>query len=50
MMIPLITKEHENIRYSSLWKREVRRDFCGEDTIIKSPQSPLCQRGVFSDQ
>jgi hypothetical protein len=20
-------KEHENIRYTSLWKREVRRDF-----------------------
>jgi hypothetical protein len=42
-------KEHQNIRYSSLWKREVRRDFCGEDIIIKSPLSPLCQRGVFSD-
>jgi hypothetical protein len=44
----LSTKEHENIRYSSLWKREVRRDFCGKDIIIKSPLSPLFQRGVFS--
>jgi hypothetical protein len=38
------------IRYSSLWKREVRRDFCGEDIIIKSPLSPLWKRGVFSRQ
>jgi hypothetical protein len=44
------TKEHENIRYSSLWKREDRRDFSGEDIIIKSPLSPLYQRGVFSGQ
>jgi hypothetical protein len=42
--------KHENIRYSSLWKREVRRDFCGEDIITKSPLSPLFQRGVFSER
>jgi hypothetical protein len=41
-------REHENIRYSSLWKREVRRDFYGEDIITKSPLSPLFQRRVFS--
>jgi hypothetical protein len=35
-------KGHEHIRYSSLWKREVRRDFCGEDIIAKSPLTPLC--------
>jgi hypothetical protein len=35
------TKGHENIRYSSLWKREVRRDFCGEDIIKKNLPSPL---------
>jgi hypothetical protein len=45
----LATQEHENIGYPSLWKREVRRDFCSEDTITKSPLSPLCQRGVFLD-
>jgi hypothetical protein len=32
-----LQKGHENIRYSSLWKREVRRDFCGGDIIEKSP-------------
>jgi hypothetical protein len=42
------TKEHENIRYPSLWKREVRRDFSDEDLIIKSPLSPLYQRGGTS--
>jgi hypothetical protein len=42
-------KERENVRYPSLWEREVRRDFCGEDIIIKSPLSPFYQRGVFSD-
>jgi hypothetical protein len=37
------------IRYSSLWKREGRRDFCGEDIIMKSPLPPLCQRVEFSE-
>jgi hypothetical protein len=41
-------REYENIKYSYLWKREVRRDFCGEEIITKSPLSPLFQRGVFS--
>jgi hypothetical protein len=49
-MNPRFEKEHENIKYSSLWKREVRRDFCGEDIITKSPLSPLFQRGVSSEQ
>jgi hypothetical protein len=41
-------KEHENIRYPSLWKREVRRDFCGEDIIIKiSPYLSFPKRGIF---
>jgi hypothetical protein len=31
-------KEHD----SSLWKREVRRDFYGRDIISKSPLTPLC--------
>jgi hypothetical protein len=35
-------KKHENIRYPSLWKREVRRDFYGEHIIAKSPLTPLC--------
>jgi hypothetical protein len=43
------TKKHENIRYSSLWKRKVRRDFSCVDIIIKSPLSPLCQEGYFRD-
>jgi hypothetical protein len=47
---PSVYKEDENIKYSSLWKRKVRRDFCGEEIITKSPLSPLFQRGVFSRQ
>jgi hypothetical protein len=43
----LSTKERENISYSSLWKREVRRDFCGEDTIIKSPLPLFAKEGYF---
>jgi hypothetical protein len=43
----LSTKERENISYSSLWKREVRRDFCGEDTIIKSHLPSLPKKGIF---
>jgi hypothetical protein len=42
--------EHKNTIYSSLWKREVRRDFSDRKLSIKSPLSPLFQRGVFSGQ
>jgi len=38
----------KNIRYSSLWKREVRRDFCVEDIIKKISLLPsLPKRGIF---
>jgi hypothetical protein len=41
------TEEHESTGYTSLWKREVRRDFYDDGMIKKSPLSPLYQRGVF---
>jgi hypothetical protein len=43
-----LTKEHENILLP-LWKRGIEGDFKINE-FIKSPLTPLCQRGVFSGQ
>jgi hypothetical protein len=37
-------------QYSSLWQREVRRDFYDKEIIHKSPLSPLFQRGVSPEK
>jgi hypothetical protein len=43
-----LTKGHENAMYSSLWKREVRRDFYDEEINHKiSPIPSLPKRGIF---
>ncbi|OGW43644.1 MAG: hypothetical protein A2Y66_08365 [Nitrospirae bacterium RBG_13_41_22] len=42
------TKGDENTIYSSLWQREVRRDFCNEEIIHKiSPIPSFLKRGIF---
>jgi hypothetical protein len=42
------TKGDENTIYSSLWQREVRRDFCDEEIIHKiSPIPSFPKRGIF---
>jgi hypothetical protein len=43
-----LTKENENM--FPLWKRGMKGDFKINGSIIKSPLTPLCQRGVFSGQ
>jgi hypothetical protein len=45
---PRLTKGHENIIFP-LWKRGMKGDFKINE-FIKSPLTPLCQRGVFSGQ
>jgi hypothetical protein len=43
-----LTNEYENIIFP-LWKRGMKGDFKINE-FIKSPLTPLCQRGVFSGQ
>jgi hypothetical protein len=41
-------KGDENTIYSSLWQREVRRDFCDEEISHKiSPITSFPKRGIF---